>query len=174
MSEQPNDPRAELEPPDVERPASTAPTEGQLERESPGGHGVEAAHDPYAALRFRDYRLWSLGWIVSVVGRQVQDVAVGYELYHRTGSPLSLGWIGLAQALPLILLALPAGQLADRFDRRRILIVSQLLWAASSLGLAIVSHLQAPVGWVYVLLVTGAVGHATGWPARASLLPQVV
>ena len=174
MSEQPTEPRAELEPPDVERPASAAPTEGQLERESPGGHDAGPAHDPYAALRFRDYRLWSLGWVVSVVGRQVQDVAVGYELYRRTGSELALGWIGLAQALPLILLALPAGHLADRYDRRRILVVSQLLWAASSLGLAVVSHLQGPVPLVYLLLVTGAVGHATGWPARASLLPQVV
>ena len=180
--------RVELEPPDIERPASSAPTEAQLEAESPGGHDAGAAagaaagvatadtarHDPYAALRLRDYRMWSLGWIVSVVGRQIQDVAVGYELYQRTKSPLALGWIGLAQALPLILLALPAGQLADRFDRRRILIVSQLLWAASSLGLAIVSHFQAPVPLVYMLLVTGAVAHATGWPARASLLPQVV
>src|SRR5688572_21707430 len=161
--------RVELEPPDIERPASSAPTEAQLEAESPGGHdaaaGVAAGvvtaagtarHDPYAALRLRDYRMWSLGWIVSVVGRQIQDVAVGYELYQRTKSPLALGWIGLAQALPLILLALPAGQLADRFDRRRILIISQALWAASSLGLAVLSHTQGPIPLVYMLLVTGA------------------
>ncbi len=167
------------EEPDLERAASAAPMEGQLERETPAIPALDRSpppppHDPYAALRHRDYRMWSLGWIVSVIGRQVQDVAVGYELYHRTGSALSLAWIGLAQALPLILLALPAGQLADRYDRRRILIISQLLWAVSSVGLAIVSHAQGPVPLVYLLLVTGSVAHATGWPARASLLPQVV
>jgi MFS family permease len=164
---------AEVEPPDVERPASLAPTEAQLEAEVPGGHDA-ARHDPYAALRFRDYRLYSAGWMISVIGRQVMDVAVGYDLYTRTGNPLMLGWIGLAQAVPLILLALPAGQLADRFDRRRILVVSQMLWALSSAGLAVLSHVQGPIPLVYVLLVTGAVAHATGWPARSSMLPLIV
>ena len=164
---------SELEPPDVERPSSLAPTEPQLESETPAGHDARG-HDPYAALRLPGYRMYSLGWMISVIGRQVQDVAVGYELYHRTGSKLALGWIGLAQALPLLLLALPAGQLADRFDRRRIMIVSQILWAGSSVGLAVLSHTQGPVPLVYVLLVTGAIAHATGWPARSSMLPQVV
>ena len=98
--EQPKQP-AELEPPDTERPASMAPTEEQLETESPGGHDVRG-HDPYAALRFRDYRMYSAGWMVSVIGRQVQDLAVGFELYHRTNSKLALGWVGLAQAIPLV------------------------------------------------------------------------
>src|SRR5687767_14323463 len=110
------------EPPDLERPASLSPTEPVLEAESPGG--IEA-HDPYAALRLPSYRMYCLGWVVSVIGRQVMDVAVGYELYERTGSKLALGWIGFAQALPLIFLALPAGHLADRFDRRIIVTLSQ-------------------------------------------------
>src|SRR4051812_40231784 len=164
---------AALEPDDMERPASLAPTEAQLESESPAGHDTRG-HDPYAALRYRDYRMYALGWMISVIGRQVQDVAVGYELYHRTGSKLALGWVGLSQALPLLLLALPSGQLADRFDRRKIMIVSQLMWAASSAGLAVVSHVQGPVPLVYFLLVTGTIAHATGWPARAAMLTQVV
>ena len=170
--EQPDQP-AELEPPDAERPASLAPTEAQLEHETPGGYDTRG-HDPYAALRFRDYRMYSAGWMVSVIGRQVQDVAVGYELYHRTNSKLALGWVGLSQAIPLLLLALPAGQLADRFDRRRILIISQLLWGLSSAGLALSSHFAGPVPLIYMLLVTGAVAHATGWPARSAMLPQIV
>jgi MFS family permease len=167
---------ATFEPPDLERPSSVAPTESQLEHETPGGIESHArGHDPYAALRSRDYRFYSFGWMISVIGRQVQDVAVGFELYHRTNSSkLALAWVGLSQAIPLLLLALPAGQLADRFDRRRILIVSQTLWAASSLGLALVSHFQGPIPLVYVLLVTGTIAHATGWPARAAMLPQVV
>jgi MFS family permease len=173
--EQPQQPKqpAELEPPDAGRPASLAPTEAQLETESPGGHDARG-HDPYAALRFRDYRMYSAGWMVSAVGRQVQDVAVGYELYLRTNSKLALGWVGLSQAIPLLMLALPAGQLADRFDRRRILIVSQLMWGLSSLGLALSSHFQGPIPLIYMLLVSGTVAHATGWPARSAMLPQIV
>lgn len=163
----------ELEVPDMERPSSLAPTESQLEHESPAGREV-GEHDPYAALRQPNYRKYAIGWMISVIGRQVQDVAVGYELYYRTNSKLALGWVGLSQAIPLLLLALPAGQLADRFDRRRIMIISQLFWAASSLGLAIVSHLHAPIPLVYFLLVTGTIAHATSWPARSAILPQVV
>jgi MFS family permease len=162
-----------FEPPDLERPASAAPTERQLERETPGGHGA-SGHDPYAALRYPSYVMYAGGWMVSVIGRQVQDLAVGYELYSRTGSKMALGWVGLSQAVPLLLLALPAGQLADRFDRRWLMIVSQIFWAASSLGLAIVSHYQGPIPLVYFLLVTGTIASASGWPARAAMLPQVV
>ena len=162
-----------MEPPDTERPASAAPTEAQLERESPVGHS-RTGHDPYAALRVRDYRVYALGWVVSVVGRQIQEVAATYEIYERTGSKLALGWIGLAQAIPLLALILPAGHLADRFERRVIIMVTQAMWAASALGLTLVSHLHGPVWSMYLLLGLSAAAHAAGWPARSSLLPQIV
>ena len=169
------DDRAELEPPDLDRPASAAPTEAQLEYESPAGAGAYAGgHDPYAALRLPGYRAYAFGWVISVIGHQVQSVAVGWEVYTRTGSELALGWVGLVQALPVILLALPAGHLADRFDRRRIVRWSSGLSAACSLGLAGVSWGGWRVEWIYSLLALNAVGRALGWPARASLLPQVV
>lgn len=171
---QPDPPNpAPLEPPATERPASSAPTERQLESESPLGHSREG-HDPYAALRLGDYRVYALGWVISVVGRQIQEVAVTYQIYERTGSKLALGWIGLAQAIPLIALILPAGHLADRFDRRRIIMVTQALWAVSGLGLAVLSHLHGPVWMMYLMLGLGAAAHAVGWPARSSLLPQIV
>src|SRR5689334_12272160 len=88
-----------FEPQDTERPASSAPTEAQLESESPVGRDREG-HDPYAALRLRDYRVYALGWVISVIGRQIQEVAVTYEIYERTGSKLALAWIGLAQLIP--------------------------------------------------------------------------
>ncbi|HZN66077.1 MAG TPA: MFS transporter [Tepidisphaeraceae bacterium] len=174
-----NPPRPEYEPPDTQRPASMSPTEGQLEGESPVGArrlegGREEKHDPYAALRLPDYRAYCLGWVISVVGRQIQDVAIGYEIYERTGSKLALGWIGLAQAIPLMLFALPAGHFADRFDRRRIVMITQAVWVLSSAGLAAVSHLHGPVWAMYVLLGAGSAAHAAGWPARASLMPQIV
>jgi MFS family permease len=163
------------EPPDTDRPASSAPTESQLEGEAPGGvSSRDKGHDPYVALRLPNYRRYCLGWIVSVVGRQIQEVAVGYEIYERTNSKLALAWIGLAQAIPLLCLILPAGHLADRFDRRRIIMFTQAAWVASALGLAVLAHVKGPIPLMYLMLAIGAGAHAVGWPARSSLLPQIV
>ena len=109
-----------------------------------------------------------------MVVAQVQEVAVGYEIYERTNSKLALAWIGLAQAVPLLCLILPAGHLADRFDRRRIIMITQAAWVASAIGLAVLSHLQGPIPLMYLMLAIGAGAHAVGWPARSSLLPQIV
>src|SRR5688572_11037684 len=161
----------ENEPPDTERPASAAPTEGQLEGESPAGLSArDDGHDPYAALRLRDYRAYCLGWVVSVVGRQIQEVAVGYEIYERTNSKLSIAWIGLAQAVPLLCLILPAGHLADRFDRRKIIMITQAAWVASAIGLAVLSHMQGPIPLMYLMLAIGAAAPPVAWPPRASPL----
>jgi MFS family permease len=170
-------PAVGYEIPDESRPASAAPTEAELAAQPRGS--ASADHDPYAALRYRDYRLFVGGWIASVVGAQIQDVAIGWEIFKRLGSDVSrgswaLGWVGGVQALPVILLALPAGQLADRVDRRRIILFSALLAAASSLGLAVVSFSDGGIGWLYVLLALGAIAKAIGWPARSALLPQTV
>ena len=162
-----------LEAQDPERPASAAPTEAQLENESPVGYSREG-HDPYAALRSRDYRVYALGWVVSVVGRQIQDVAVTYEIYERTGSALALAWIGMAQLIPQLSLTLPGGHLADRFDRRRIIMLTQALQATAAVGLAVLSHYHGPLALVYVMLGLSAAAHALGGPARTSMLPEVV
>jgi MFS family permease len=171
----PQNSQTDYEPPDTERPASAAPTEGQLEGESPAGISARGeGHDPYAALRNRDYRMYCFGWVTSVLGRQIQEVAVGYEIYERTNSKLALAWIGLAQALPLLACMIPAGHLADRFDRRRIIMLTQAVWVASAIGLAALSHARGPIPLMYFMLSLGAAAHTVGWPARSSLLPQIV
>ena len=78
-----------------------------------------------AALRIPAVRAFALGRIVSVLGAQMLDVAVGWQLYDRTHSPLALGFVGLSQVIPVVLLALPAGAAADRFDRRRMAMLAQ-------------------------------------------------
>src|SRR5688500_10236449 len=83
------------EEPDPERPATSAPTEGELEREAPAVHALDyspapTGHDPYAALKFPNFILFSLGWMVSVIGHQMQSTALGWEIFDRTGSKLSL------------------------------------------------------------------------------------
>ena len=135
---------------------------------------TEVPHDPYAAFRLPEYRSYLLGNLATNVGANMQSVAVGWEIYERTGSAMALAWIGLVQAIPIMLLALPAGQLADRLDRRRIVLCGLVVMVMSSLGLATVSHLHGPVEWMYAMLFLGAVGRAFFWPASQALLPQLV
>ncbi|HET7559357.1 MAG TPA: MFS transporter [Limnochordia bacterium] len=133
-----------------------------------------SAHDPYAAVRIPDFRRFVLGRAVVNVGSQMQSIAVGWELYERTGSALALGYVGLVQVLPVIALALPAGQLADRFNRKRIVQLAMLLMIACSLTLAALSFLNGPINGMYVALFGVGLARAIAGPAGSSLLPQIV
>ncbi len=133
-----------------------------------------AGHDPYGALRHRDYRCFLGGCILASIGAEIQALAVGWELYQRTGSAAALGLTGLAQFLPVLLLSLPAGQAADRFSRKRLLQAAMAVMALASLGLAALSLLEGPVWLVYLCLLVSGCGRAFGMPARASLLPLIV
>jgi MFS family permease len=130
----PTDPRS-YESPEGQRPAVTQPIE--LERR---------AHDPYAAFRFGEFKLFTAGNLLSITGRLMLAVAVEWELYARTHSATALGLVGLVIALPVVALSLPAGHLADRFSRKHIILVSQIFSALTSLALALVSwkHLSIP------------------------------
>lgn len=111
----------------------------------------------YAAFRIAAYRYYSAGNFVSVVGRQMLIVAVQYEIFRRTQSATALGLVGLAAALPLVFLALPAGQVADRLDRRGVIIATQLLGVLTSLLLACVALFGAEIP-PYAVLVWAAGG----------------
>ena len=145
------------------------PTPSMGERE-PHRH----SDDPYAVLRNGHYRRFLCAGMVATVGGQMQGVAVGWELYERTRSATALGLVGLAQVLPVILLALPAGHAADRHNRKHQLIVAHGLFVLASLGLALVSAYRGPIGLVYVFLVLAGIGQAVNMPARWALLPQLV
>jgi MFS family permease len=139
---------------------------------------MSPAHDPYAALRHRDYRLLLAAGVLASVGGEIQATAVGWELYVRTGSAAYLGLAGLAQFLPVLLLALPAGQAADRYSRRLLFQAAQATAAIASLGLAVLSFWQGPVEltvWLmFGCLVLAGVARAFSAPTRFSLLAQVV
>ena len=102
------------------------------------------AHDPYAALRYRDYRLLLAGGVLASIGAEMQAVAVGWELYVRTHSAAYLGLAGLVQFLPVLLLALPAGQAADHHSRKRLFQLAQATAALAPLGLAALSFWEWP------------------------------
>jgi MFS family permease len=131
-------------------------------------------HDPYAALRHANFRRLLAGTILAAISREMQRVAVGWELYQRTGSAAALGYVGLVQVLPVIVLALPAGQAADRYNRKLLLMGGQVLVACASLGIAALSYFNGPVPLFYVFLLLAGVAQAFNMPTRWALLAQVV
>jgi MFS family permease len=135
---------------------------------------MASTHDPYGALRYRDYRCLLGGSVLASVGGEVLAVAVGWELYERTGSAAVLGLSGLAQFLPVLLLALPAGQAADRFSRKVLLQLAQTMMALAAGGLAFLSLVKGPISLVFVCLLLAGCARAFSMPSRASLVPQVV
>ncbi|MDA0747917.1 MAG: MFS transporter [bacterium] len=132
------------------------------------------AHDPYAPFRFVDFRRYLSGWFLALVGTQIQSIAIGWEIYQRTGEALSLGLVGLMQALPTILLVLPAGYIADRFDRRKVVTCSLLGMTITSIALAALSFAEGSIVLMYAILFLDATAATLGRPARSALLPQLV
>jgi MFS family permease len=133
-----------------------------------------AAHDPYAAFRIPAYRAYIVGWFIASLGTRIQSIAIGWEMYQRTGEPLALGLVGLAQALPTMLLALPSGLLADKFSRPLLVRISLVAMTLTSLGLALLSYTNGSTTWMYVLLFLDAASVMIGRPARVALVPQLV
>lgn len=144
---------------------------------------MQDAHDPYAALRHRDYGLLLSSNVLAATAGEMQFAAVEWELFERTGLPEYLGYGGLAQFLPVLLLGLPAGQLADRLSRKYLLMTAHLILLLASLGLATVSVLAPLDGfdtldwpkWAILgLMVVAGCSRALGMPTRSSLIPLVV
>jgi MFS family permease len=131
-------------------------------------------HDPYAALRLRDYRYLFAGRFIITLGEQMLDVALGWELYLRTHDAKFLGFVGLALIVPVVLFSLPAGQLVDRTDRRRTLMLAQGFVALCAAGLAVLSFTQGQLPLYYVCIFFLGTGMAFTVPASTALLAQVV
>ena len=85
---------------------------------------VHQIHDPYAALRFHEFRNLVIASFLLTIALMIQEVAIGYELYRITHDPLSLGLIGLVEAIPFISFSLFGGHIADRYSKRKILLWS--------------------------------------------------
>src|SRR5438270_13064469 len=84
---------------------------------------------PAAVYRDRDFNIFLASRFLSTVAMQIQSVAVGWQVYEIARTPLALGLVGLAQFVPMFLLTLPAGDVADRFDQRKVLAASLFLEA---------------------------------------------
>lgn len=130
---------------------------------------------PWQVLKQRDFGLFWASLLFSAVGSQISTVAIAWQVYEITNSPFHLGLTGLFRALPIMLLSIPGGVLADRMDRRLLLIVTQSLAALLALALALLSYFGTVQVWqIYlVTFLSGAVGIFDA-PARTALIPSLV
>lgn len=131
-------------------------------------------HDPYSALRVGLFRNYLIASSLVSMGTAAQGLAIGWEVYDRTGEALSLGLVGLVQAIPMLLFTLPAGYLADVYDRRKLMMLSLAGATLTSLGLAAFSYHELSVNWMYGLLFLDATMLRMGGPARSAIMPLLV
>jgi MFS family permease len=136
-------------------------------------------HDPYAALRIPAFRWFIVSLMSLTVALQVQTVVVGWQVYGLTHDPLSLGLVGLAEALPSISVALVAGHVADRRERRRVALMA--LAALLVCGAALLAFSLSPrvlargrVWPIYVAVFASGVARSFFLPARTALSAEIV
>ncbi|HSK94915.1 MAG TPA: MFS transporter, partial [Candidatus Angelobacter sp.] len=133
-----------------------------------------AGGDRLVVLRHPDLRRYLTARFLASLATQIQTVAVGWQVFSLTGDPLDLGLVALSQFLPFILLILPAGHVADRYDRRRVQLVTYGLLAACAaalLGLS-VAGIDALLP-IYGVMVLFGVARAFNQPTSQALLPNL-
>jgi MFS family permease len=133
-----------------------------------------AAESAYAVLRNADYTRYLFGRFVASLGQQMLVVAIDWELYQRTHSALPLAFVGLSQMIPMILCTIPAGHFADIYNRKKIVLVTTLVLAVASLGLALASFFALNVIWIYLFLVAVGAARTFLWPASAAFVVSLV
>jgi MFS family permease len=132
-----------------------------------------------SAFRHRDFAFFWVALLTSSFASQMATVAIGWQVYEVRGNPLDLGLVGLAEFLPLPLLALPAGQLADRVSRRAIYAFAVLMEIGVLVCLLLVTLNGADEVWPFFALafaagVAGAIGAPAGRALTPSLVPQEI
>ena len=139
-------------------------------------------HDPYASLRIPSYRWFILSTFTMTLAAQIQGVVVAWQIYDVTHDPLSLGLIGLAEALPYVGVALFAGHIADRQDRRSVSIISLTLLVFCSVSLLALSLAGAGQGHAghrgvlpfYAVIFLSGIARSFLQPARQALGAELV
>lgn len=136
---------------------------------------VSSRRAPYLALAYRDYRRLIASQLLSLTGSQMQVVAINWHVYLLTKSPLALGFVGLTRVVPIIAFSLWGGVVADRQDRRRVMIATQTAMTAVALALAGTTFFGRETLWfLYGLNAMGAAAVAFDGPSRQALIPRLV
>jgi MFS family permease len=127
------------------------------------------------AFAYRDFRRYQLARVTAILGAEAQSVAVAWQVYSITHRALDLGFTGLALFLPGLLFLLPAGHVADRFDRRQILLVCYSVQMVCTGALVLLTRRQIhSVYPIYAVLFAIGLGRAFSGPAASALIPHLV
>ena len=140
---------------------------------------MTARHDPYVSLRNANFRWYVASSVAFTLGAMIQAVVVAWQVYALTKDPLSLGLVGLAEALPFIGAALYAGHIADRHNRKRLAMISmavQTLCAGALLALTLTpGALHAGRIWpIYAVMLVSGLARSFQTPARTALGAEIV
>jgi predicted MFS family arabinose efflux permease len=119
-------------------------------------------------------RTIAFGRLAGMAGLQIIIVAVGWQLYERTGSAFALGLVGLIELIPALFLAIPAGNIVDANPRRTVAMIGHAVMATAAFGLAMASVTGAPDFWIYAMVALVGVARVTAGPAVGTILPQLV
>ncbi|MDB4987139.1 MAG: permease of the major facilitator superfamily, partial [Myxococcaceae bacterium] len=134
-----------------------------------------AAEPPVSAFHFRDFRLFVFGRLLATLAMQMQGVAVGWQVYALTGNALDLGYVGLVQFLPALLMSPLTGHVADRFDRRYVLVACYSgLLLGTSLLFACSRSAHPSVASIYAVLALSGTARAFLGPASSAFMPNLV
>src|ERR1700678_1156054 len=127
------------------------------------------------AFASRDFRRYQLARVTAILGAEAQSVAVAWQVYSITHRALDLGYVGLALFLPGLLFLLPAGHVADRFDRRQVILVCYSLQVLCTLALLLLTraglHSVFPI---YLVLFFVGSARAFSGPASSALVPHLI
>ncbi|HTR97000.1 MAG TPA: MFS transporter, partial [Candidatus Acidoferrales bacterium] len=131
--------------------------------------------DNFRALRHRNFRLYWTGQLISLVGTWMQSVAQAWLMHRITDSAFMLGLLGFVQFLPVLPLSLHAGAIADRVDKKKLLLVTQSVLTVQAVAFAIVAQTGRAKPWsVLVLALVYGVANAFDMPARQSFVIEMV
>ncbi|HEV2129217.1 MAG TPA: MFS transporter [Thermomicrobiales bacterium] len=159
------------DPPDTASPAAGSP------RQHPGRRSrFSGLRKGFVALTYRNYRLFWLGQLVSVTGTWMQSLALSWLVYEILGAtPFQLGLVNVLQFLPVLLLGIPAGVIADRFPKRRILLTTQSAMMVLSAILAVLVITDRVLLWQVYVLATGlGMARALDMPTRQAFVSEMV
>lgn len=130
---------------------------------------------PAAAFLYRDFLRYQLARVVVIIGAEAQALGVAWQVYQITHKAIDLGYTGLVLFLPGLLFILPAGHVADRFDRRQVILVCYSLQAVCSFALFRLAWTGIHEVWpIFVLLFVVGTGRAFSGPASSALIPHLV
>ena len=130
---------------------------------------------PFSTLKITNFRNYQIGAFISEIGNQMQIVAAAWPVYEFTRNPASLGLIGVANFLPIIFFSLIGGLVADKVDRKKLIILSLISQTilASTLFILTFSHLVTPL-WIYAILLLVGVAQSFSIPVRQAIIPNLV